>query len=208
MDFKVAWAALAQNFTITNLVIRAAYIICIAIAFEIIAWWAARRIETAVNPLITGDAEREPAWRIRRRTTLRHTPKLISRTLLYTLATILIFEVFGVPVLPLSLALGAVLLLFGAAMLPVLRDLGQGYTLLAEDAIAPGDAVDIDGHQGVVEKFSLRGVLLRDKEGRAHLINNRDIGNVVVYRRKVQDTKDFDDPLAQPAPAATPRVKK
>ena len=97
MDFKVVWATLAQNFTLTNLVIRAAYIICIAIAFEAIAWWAARKIEKSVSPFITADAEREAAWRIRRRTILRHTPKFFSRALLYTLAIILIFDVFGVP---------------------------------------------------------------------------------------------------------------
>jgi len=189
MDFKVAWAALAQNFTLTNLVIRAAYIICIALAFEGIAWWAGRKIEKSVSPFITADAERESAWRVRRRTILRHTPKLLTRALLYTLATILIFDVFGVPVLPLSLAVGAVLLLFGSALLPIMRDFGQGYTLLAEDALAPGDAVDIDGHQGIIEKFTLRGVLLRDKDGRAHLLSNRDISSVIVYRRKVQDAK-------------------
>jgi small-conductance mechanosensitive channel len=86
--------------------------------------------------------------------------------------------------------------LFGAALLPVLRDMAQGYTLLAEDALAPGDAVEIDGHQGVVERFSLRGVLLRDKEGRAHLLSNRDVKDIVVYRRKAQDAKQFDDPLS------------
>lgn len=200
MELKAAWATLAQNFTLTNLVIRAAYIICIALAFEFIAWWAARLIEKQVTPLITSDAERDAAWRIRRRTLLRHTPKLFSRTVLYALALILVFEVFGVPVLPLSLTVGAATLLFGAALLPVLRDLGQGYTLLAEDALAPGDAVDIDGHQGVVEKFTLRGVQLRDKDGRAHLLSNRDISNIVVYQRKVQSAKDLNDPLADHKP--------
>jgi small-conductance mechanosensitive channel len=200
MELKAAWATLAQNFTLTNLVIRAAYIICIALAFEFIAWWAARLIEKQVTPLITSDAERDAAWRIRRRTILRHTPKLFSRTVLYALALILVFEIFGVPVLPLSLTVGAATLLFGAALLPVLRDFGQGYTLLAEDALAPGDAVDIDGHQGVVEKFTLRGVQLRDKDGRAHLISNRDISNIVVYQRKVQTAKDLNDPLASRNP--------
>lgn len=195
MELKAVWAALAQNFTLANLLIRAAYIICIALAFEAMAWWAGRLIEKQVSAFITADSQRDSAWRIRRRTILRHTPKLFSRAALYTLALILIFEVFGVPVLPLSLALGATTLLFGAALLPVLRDLGQGYTLLAEDSLAPGDAVDIDGHLGVVEKFTLRGVQLRDKEGRTHLLSNRDISNIIVYRRKQQKTKQSVDPL-------------
>jgi small-conductance mechanosensitive channel len=188
MDFKAIWSQLAQNFTLTSLVLRAAYIICIALAFEAISWWAARRLEKLVSPLITTDAERETQWRIRRRTIVRQTPKIFSRTLLYTLALILIFDVFGVPVLPLSLAVGAVLLLFGAAFLPILRDFSQGYTLLAEDALAPGDAVEINDAQGIVEKFTLRGVVLRDKDGRAHHISNRDISGVSVYKRKTQET--------------------
>lgn len=187
MDLKVVWAALAQNFTLTNLLIRAAYIICIAVAFELLAWWSARQIDRLVSPLITADAEREAAWRVRRRTILRHTPKIITRTLLYTLATILIFDLFGVPVLALSLSIAAVLFIFGAALMPVLRDFGQGYTLLAEDSIAPGDAVEIDGDQGIVEKFTLRGLQMKDSNGRVHYLSNRDINRVVVYRRKVQD---------------------
>jgi small-conductance mechanosensitive channel len=187
MNFQAVWSQLAQNFTLTNLVIRAAYIICIALAFEGLSWWSARRLEKLVSPLITGDTEREAAWRIRRRTIVRQTPKIISRTLLYTLAFILIFDVFGVPVLPLSLAIGAVLLLFGSAFLPILRDLAQGYVLLAEDALAPGDAVEINGNQGVVEKCTLRGVQMRDKDGRMHLLSNRDISGITVYRRKTQE---------------------
>lgn len=187
MDFKAIWSQLAQNFTLTSLIIRAAYIICIALAFEAISWWAARRLEKLVSPLITTDSERETKWRVRRRTIVRQTPKIFSRTLLYTLALILIFDVFGVPVLPLSLAIGAVLLLFGAAFLPILRDFSQGYTLLAEDALAPGDAVEINHAQGIVEKFTLRGVVLRDKDGRAHLISNRDISCISVYHRKTQE---------------------
>ena len=196
MNLKATWYALAQNFTLQNLVIIAAQVICVAIAFEVLAWWAGRVIEKQVAPFITADAERDAAWRVKRRTILRHTPKILSRTTLYAIAFILIFNIFRVPVLPLSIGIGATLLLFGAALLPTLRDLAQGYTLLAEDALAPGDAVEINGHQGVIEKFSLRSTLLRDKENRAHLLNNRDIKDVIVYRRKVQDAKNFDDPLA------------
>lgn len=193
MNFPEVWAKLAQNFTLTSLVIRAAYIICIALAFEAIAWWAARRLENLVSPLITADAERESTWRLKRRTLIRQTPKLFSRALLYTLAIILIFEVFGVPVLALSISIGAVIALFGAAALPILRDLTQGYTLFAEDALAPGDAVEINGVQGIVEKFTLRGIALRDKDGRAHLFSNRDVSSFSVYRRKTQDPAP--DPL-------------
>jgi small conductance mechanosensitive channel len=206
MDPKVLWASLAANFTLANLILKGAYVLCIAIVFEFIAWWAGRRIEKLTAPLITADAEREHAWRIRRRTTLRHSPKIISRTLCYTIAIILIFDVFGVPVLPLSLAIGAVIALFGAALLPVMRDITQGYALLADDAMAIGDEVEIGSHQGTVEKLTLRGVWLRDSAGRAHLLSNRNIPDVIVHQRRVDTSRgkapaDFDGA----APATTPR---
>jgi len=206
MDPKVLWATLAANFTLANLILKGAYVLCIALVFEFIAWWAGRRIEKMTAPLITADAEREHNWRIRRRTILRQSPKIISRTLCYTIAAILIFDVFGVPVLPLSLAIGAVIALFGAALLPILRDIMQGYALLADDALAVGDVVEIDNHQGTVEKFTLRGVWLRDSAGRAHLLSNRHVSNLVVHQRRVDTSRN--KPAAEfdaPAPAAPPR---
>src|SRR4028119_1433800 len=139
MDIRVEIARRLQEF-----IIKGTYVICIAIVFEFIAWWLGRRIEKWTAPFITQDATREANWRIRRRTILRQTPKVISRTICYTIAVILVFDRFGVPVLPLSLAVGAVVALFGAAAMPLLRDTTQGYFLLAEDAIAVGDVVDID----------------------------------------------------------------
>lgn len=189
MDLQTAKTTLLHNLTLGTLIYKSALVVCIAIAFEFIAWWLGRRIERMVAPYITADAEREANWRIRRRTSLRQTPKILSRTLCYTLATILVFDVFGVPVLSLAVAIGAVVAISGAALLPILRDIGQGYILLAEDALAIGDAVDIDGHQGIVEKFTLRGVWLRDNGGRVHCLSNRDVKTIVVHARRVGESR-------------------
>lgn len=195
---------LVSNHYLQTLVHKSAIIICIAIAFECISWWLGRRVEKLTAPLITADAEREPTWRIRRRTVLRQTPKLITRTLCYTVAAIMVFDLFGVPVLSLSIAIGAVAAVCGAALLPVLRDLGQGYALLGEDAIAVGDVVEINGHTGVVEKFTLRHIRLRDASGRTHHVSNRNLTAIVVHQRKVGEQGYVHDPLATPAPKATP----
>lgn len=188
-------------------------VVFIAIIFEFIAWWIGRRIENMTSPLMSADAGREHKWRTHRRTTLRQTPKLISRTLCYAVALLLVFDTFGVPVLPLSLAVGAVTLLFGAALLPSMRDAAQGYSLLSEDALAIGDAVDINGHQGIVEKFTLRGVWLRDSAGKAHCISNREITSIVVHARRTEsvETSRALDPLAAvpvAAPARAPQKAK
>ncbi|HEX8833174.1 MAG TPA: mechanosensitive ion channel domain-containing protein [Abditibacteriaceae bacterium] len=191
--------ALASNFNFQNLIIKGAYVVCIAIVFEIIALLATRRVDKMTAPLMTNDTGREHNWRLRRRATLKQTPRAIVRTICYGVAVILVFDVFGVPVLPLSLAVGAIIALFGSAMLPLLRDAAQGYALLAEDTIAVGDVVNLDGREGVVERFTLRGTWLRDKEGRAHALSNRDIKNVTVVTRRAEDAGAVNrDPNALP----------
>ena len=205
MAWAAVWSGLRENFALPNLVLRAVYIIFIAIAIELIAWWLGRVIEKAVTPYIAIDAGRPAAWRVRRRTTLRQSPKWMLRAVLYTIGMILIFDVFCVPVLPLSLAVGAVVVIMGAGLAPIFRDLVQGYVLLAEDAIAPGDAVEINGHVGTVEKLTLRGVWLRGHNGRLHLLSNRAVSDVAIYRRAVE-TAPRDFPESKPAnkPASSP----
>jgi len=189
MDVQTAKATLLANLTLGMLIYKSAIVVCIAVAFEFISWWMGRRIEKLVSPFISTDAEREANWRIRRRASLRQTPKVISRTICYAVAIILVFDVFGVPVLSLAIAVAAVVAIFGAALLPVLRDITQGYILLADDVLAIGDVVDISGHQGVVEKFTLRGVWLRDNNGRVHALSNRNVKDVVVHSRRVGENR-------------------
>ena len=193
---------LANNFKLENLVYTALHVIFIAIIFEFLAWWLGRRVEKWVTPVIPADAGREHHWRTRRRTLLRQTPKLISRALCYTIAVILVFDVFGVPVLPLSLGVGAIVLLFGSAFLPLLRDAGQGYALLAEDTLAPGDVVQINGHRGTIEKLTLRGVWLRDEAGLLHALSNRGVQDVIVLQRRQEENASME----QFPPAGKPPI--
>lgn len=182
----------------------------IAAVFEFAAWWLGRRVEKLATPFINLDQGRDPKWRATRRATLRGVPKIVSRTTLYVVALILVFEVFGVPVLPLSLAVGAVAALFGAALLPTLRDYAQGYSLLSEDSVAPGDVVEINGHRGRVEKWTLRGTWLRDEAGHLHVLSNRNVQAVVQLERAQQETLNRAvafDPLAAVPDARTAGAK-
>ncbi len=189
MIFSQLQDALRSNLNLSSLIMKGAYIICLAIAFELLALWFNDFLEKQVAPLVTGDANRESAWRMRRRTTLRQTPKMFSRSILYTVAMLLVFNLFGVPILPLSIAIGAVVALFAAGLVPILRDLTQGYTLLAEDTLAVGDVVEIGAHSGTVERFTLRSTTLRDANGRLHVLSNRDISDVIVAKRREESVK-------------------
>lgn len=161
-------------------------VLFIAVIFEIAAYLLGKKLENMASPFAALDANRDAKWRVARRATLAKSPKIVLRSLLYVAALILIADAFGVPILPLSLAVGGVLLVVCAALLPVLRDYVQGFVLLAEDSLAPGDAVEINGHQGIVEKWTLRATWLKDKEGRVLVLSNRDVKDVTIYRRKEQ----------------------
>lgn len=189
MNFSQLQDALRANLNLSNIVMKGAYLICLALAFELMAWWFNRFIEKQVSPLITGDATREAGWRMRRRTILRQTPKAFSRSIIYAVAILLVFNLFGVPILPLSIAVGAIIALFAAGLIPIFRDMTQGYALLAEDTLAVGDQVEIDGHVGTVERFTLRATVLRDREGCLHILSNRDVCNVIVAKRREETSK-------------------
>ena len=197
-----------------NLIAIGFRVLCIAIVFEFLAWFFGRRAEKLASPFIALDAQRDAKWRAMRRAALRSTPKIVLRTLLYTVALILVLDAFGLQILPLSLAVGSVALLFGAGLLPLLRDYAQGYILLSEDTLAPGDIVEIGAHSGTVERWTLRATWLRDSAGRLHILSNRDVRDVIVERRAASSdgapmpnsTSGIAfDPLAG-APDATPSV--
>jgi len=174
-------------------------LIFIAIAFEFAAWFLGRKLERMATPFAQLGGGREAKWRQARRETLVKTPKIALRTLLYSVAFVLIFNVFGLPVLELALSLGAVALLFGLALMPLMQDVAQGYALLGEDTLAPGDKVEINGIAGTVEHWTLRGTWLRDSQGRLVCLSNRDVRQVVIVSKASEGEKPkvAFDPLSR-----------
>jgi small conductance mechanosensitive channel len=62
---------------------------------------------------------------------------------------------------------------FGAQSL--VKDVISGFFILSENQFAVGDVIEAAGKSGVVEKMSLRVVVLRDLEGRMHVVPNGEI---------------------------------
>lgn len=65
---------------------------------------------------------------------------------------------------------------FGAQSL--VKDIIGGFFMLLENQFGVGDIVEINGKAGVVEKMTLRVVVLRDVEGVMHTIPNGSVGMV------------------------------
>ena len=98
-----------------------------------------------------------------------------TRALILALAVFSILAAFGVNLSPLlaSLGLAGLALTLGAQTL--IKDYIGGLMILIEDQFTVGDFVTIGSVSGVVERLTLRLTVLRDVNGRLHMISNGDV---------------------------------
>ncbi len=103
--------------------------------------------------------------------TLRH-------ALLITLSFIAILMILGelgIQLGPLlaTAGIGALAIGFGAQSL--VKDVISGFFIILENQYRIGDAIEVAGVSGLVESVSLRKTVLRDLEGKVHIIPNGEI---------------------------------
>ncbi|MDB5310516.1 MAG: MscS Mechanosensitive ion channel [Gemmataceae bacterium] len=91
---------------------------------------------------------------------------------------VMLLDEAGVPVVPLmgGAAVLGLAVAFGAQNL--IRDYFTGFMMLTEDQFSVNDVVKIGGVSGVVEKITLRMIVLRDLEGVRHFIPHGTVTNV------------------------------
>ena len=72
----------------------------------------------------------------------------------------------------------------GLASQSLIKDIINGLFILFEDSLSVGDIVTVRGISGMVEKITLRVVVLRDLQGDVHLVPNSTI-DLVTNKTKV-----------------------
>ena len=104
-----------------------------------------------------------------------------ARTVLPLLRTVLLVIIavvvtltslatLGVDVTPMLAAAGVLGIAIGFGSQKLVQDVIGGAFILFQDTMAVGDFVEIAGHQGVVERLTLRTVHMRDLVGVAHTV--------------------------------------
>jgi small conductance mechanosensitive channel len=90
-------------------------------------------------------------------------------------ALLMILGELGIQLGPLlaTAGIGALAIGFGAQSL--VKDVINGFFIILENQYRIGDAVDVAGVSGLVESLTLRRTVLRDVEGRVHIIPNGEI---------------------------------
>jgi small conductance mechanosensitive channel len=131
---------------------------------------AARRIEIAVDD---GD-DSVTTVRERRGQTISQLLRSMGRVVIYAVALLLSFNVF-INIGPILAGAGILGLAISFGAQSLVKDVISGFFILFENQFGIGDVIEVAGHSGVVEKMTLRVVVLRDGEGVMHVVPNSEI---------------------------------
>jgi small-conductance mechanosensitive channel len=134
---------------------------------------AALRMEQAVDD---GD-DSVTTLREKRGKTISQLLRSVGRVLVITLAVLLTLNVF-VNIGPILAGAGILGLAVSFGAQSLVKDVISGFFILVENQFAIGDVVEAGGKSGVVERMTLRVVMLRDVEGTLHVVPNGEIKTV------------------------------
>lgn len=99
----------------------------------------------------------------------------LSTAMIYGAAIILIFEVFGISMVPIIASAGVLAIAIGFGAQSVVEDLLRGVFMLAEDQFGVGDRISVGQVNGYVERVTLRTTVIRDTQGTLWHVPNSEI---------------------------------
>lgn len=127
----------------------------------------------------------------KRADTLATVVRWILRTGIYAVSGMMILEKLGLDVGPVIAAAGVVGLAVGFGAQNLVQDIISGFFILLEDQVRVGDVVQLNDRGGLVERVTLRMIILRDFAGNVHYIRNGKI-DVVTNMTKDYSRYVFD----------------
>ena len=139
------------------------------------------RLEASIGTATTVDV----IERAKRARTLGTLVQNTVYVLVSTIALLMILRELNVDITPILTGAGIVGLAVGFGAQSLVKDIISGFFLILEDQIRVGDVANIDGTGGLVERITLRTIILRDETGTVHVIPNGSI------QRLSNLTKDF-----------------
>lgn len=121
----------------------------------------------------------------KRADTLSEIIRFVLDAVVLTIGLIMMLGEFGIQIGPILAAAGIVGVAVGFGGQYLVQDVISGFFIILQDQIRVGDVVQIGDNGGLVEKVSLKTVVLRDLAGNVHFIRNGNINAIVNM------TKDF-----------------
>jgi small conductance mechanosensitive channel len=160
-------------------VVRVVLIVAAAILLTRFARALIRRLELLVEE---GDHDVLSDREKRARTLGRVLRQAVSIAI-WIVAGVTILGEVGVAIGPLVAGAGIAGIALGFGAQALVKDLISGFFMLLENQYRVGDVVAIAGVTGSVEAINLRTTVLRDVEGRVHVVPNGAVGVVTNHTR-------------------------
>ncbi len=139
-----------------------------------IARFAGNRIKTASED----DDPSRQSEREKRAETLVNIMNITVKLVTLAIGTLMIVREIGIDIGPLLAGAGIIGLAVGFGSQALVKDVVTGFFILIENQFRVGDVIRAAGHDGLVEKITLRTTILRDLEGVVHIIPNGEVGTV------------------------------
>ncbi len=151
------------------------------------AWILSRVARRLIRRLETFADDGDPAIvseREKRAQTLGKILRQASFVLIWGVALMAVLGELGVDLKPILAGAGVVGLAVGFGAQTLVKDVISGFFILLENQFRVGDVIETAGVGGLVESINLRTTVLRDIQGRVHVIPNGSINVVSNFTRE------------------------
>jgi len=163
--------------------------ILITLILAVIALRLARVVAGRLTTLLTrGKQDGESQ---KRADTLAGVIRWILRITIYIVAGMMVLKKLGLEIGPIIAAAGIVGLAVGFGAQNLVQDVISGFFILLEDQVRVGDVVSLNDKGGLVERITLRMIVLRDLAGNVHYVRNGQI-SVITNMTKEYSHYVFD----------------
>jgi len=157
----------------------------IIVLMSVLIIWVVGLSSRGIQKYIEGRARTQDSSKelIKRATTLSRLIRRLSRIIVFSVSFILILLEFGVDIGPILAGAGIAGIAIGFAAQKMIQDYFSGFFILLENQYRVGDVIAVAGVSGQVEEVNMRTTVIRDHEGRVHIIPNGDISVVTNYTK-------------------------
>jgi moderate conductance mechanosensitive channel len=142
----------------------------------------------------SGSGVLPPAELERRVNTVARLAIRVAGTAIAVIGVLMALDLFGIDIGPAVAGLGVVGIAVGLGAQTLVKDWLAGIFVVLENQYSAGDAVRIAGVEGVVEDFSLRRTLLRERDGTIHSVPNGQITVASNLTRVVDQGTEAEPP--------------
>ena len=144
----------------------------------VLAWLVSRILRSLIHRIerMADDGDPEHTTELEKRAaTISRILRQASSVLLWSVTTMLVLAELGMDLKPILAGAGILGLAVGFGAQTLVKDVITGFFILLENQIRVGDTVTAAGFTGAVEAVNLRTTVLRDVDGKTHIIPNSSI---------------------------------